>query len=554
MAFVLSPYSLTTQAQQQFGNQIDTPCTFITLAELHKLSWWQLWRRLRSMKQQPLYLIVNSENSRPILSILKILACFTGCSQAIVIDPTLQQQTYTKLALLAAIPQLGFTSFISLMSALRSHLELRLLQRKPRLKINTHDNDAIVYLNANLWYGVNTGGSVGHIAGVINALAKQNDHIHYAALYQPVMFDPNINIITINPLQHFSIPNELNYYRCNYNFVTQLQSHIAAIKPKFIYQRMSIANFSGVLLSRRFKIPLVLEYNGPEVWVAKHWGKGLRFANTASLAETICLRHAHLIVTISNALRDDLIAKGIEPKRIVCYPNCVDPQIFNPQRFDQDAISDLRQQYQLSRSAKVLTFIGTFGKWHGVDVLAKVIRELIDKHRTWLDQHEVRFMLVGDGINMALVKQILNQAGDDNYVICTGLVAQDQAPLYLAAADILMSPHIVNPDGSRFFGSPTKLFEYMAMGKAIIASDLEQIGEVLKNSLRVEQLPQTLPDNNSELAVLTEPGNTRQLLSAIKFVIENPQWQTTLGQNARNEVLAKYTWDKHVAAILHAFN
>ena len=66
-------------------------------------------------------------------------------------------------------------------------------------------------------------------------------------------------------------------------------------------------------------------------------------------------------------------------------------------------------------------------------------------------------------------------------MIFTGSLPSDKVAEYLDASDILVSPHIPMPDGSRFFGSPTKLFEYMAMGKAIVASRLEQLAEVLEH-------------------------------------------------------------------------
>ena len=85
-------------------------------------------------------------------------------------------------------------------------------------------------------------------------------------------------------------------------------------------------------------------------------------------------------------------------------------------------------------------------------------------------------------------------------MIFTGALPHDKVAEYLDAADILVSPHIPMPDGSRFFGSPTKLFEYMAMGKAIVASRLEQLAEILEHD---------------RTAWLVTPGNTEELAEAI---------------------------------------
>src|SRR5690606_28271722 len=110
----------------------------------------------------------------------------------------------------------------------------------------------------------------------------------------------------------------------------------------FIYQRLSAANYLGVIESRRAGVPLVVEYNGSEVWVAKNWGRPLQFHRLAAMAEAAMLRHAHLIVTISDVLRDELIVKGIDRRRIVSYPNCVDPVVFSPDRFSIRDVAALR--------------------------------------------------------------------------------------------------------------------------------------------------------------------------------------------------------------------
>ena len=105
----------------------------------------------------------------------------------------------------------------------------------------------------------------------------------------------------------------------------------------------------------------------------------------------------------------------------------------------------------------------------------------------------------------------------------------------MAACDILVSPHVPNPDGTPFFGSPTKLFEYMAMGKGIVASDLDQIGEVLRHN---------------KTAWLVKPGDINALMMGLKTLIDNSELRERLGKTARQEAIAKHTWKEHTGKIV----
>src|SRR5204863_4239865 len=134
-----------------------------------------------------------------------------------------------------------------------------------------------------------------------------------------------------------------------------------------------------------------------------------------------------------------------------------------------------------------------FGPWHGVLALADAIA-LTPKAAN------VHFLLIGDGSLRAEVESRLRASGDLDRVTFTGVVTHDHVPVLLDACDILVSPHVPLADGSEFFGSPTKLFEYMAMGKGIVASRLAQIGDVLIDG---------------ETALLVEPGNEAQLSHAV---------------------------------------
>jgi len=138
--------------------------------------------------------------------------------------------------------------------------------------------------------------------------------------------------------------------------------------------------------------------------------------------------------------------------------------------------------------------------------------------------------MIGDGAGMPAVRQILSDGGAGSSSILTGLVPQEHGPEHLAACDILASPHVDNTDGTPFFGSPTKLFEYMAMGKGIVASNLGQIGEVLEHG---------------RTAWLVPPGDVDALAAGLRKLIDGPELRRDLGAEARREVVARYTWREH---------
>jgi glycosyltransferase involved in cell wall biosynthesis len=405
-----------------------------------------------------------------------------------------------------------------------------------------------------LWFGLKAGGSVGHISGVANSFMDHGYALSFFAVGERLLVDERAQHVPLEPPRMLAIPLETTYYRFNRQCIERVRAQLRRAPVEFMYQRLSLGNYAGVVLSRELGIPLILEYNGSEAWVSKNWGRALRFHDTAALAEDVNIRHAHLIVTVSEVLRDELIARGVQPERIVTYPNCIDPKTFDPGRFSAEDSAALRRELGFGPGDTVATFVGTFGQWHGVDVLANTVRRLVLEHRAELDALRLKFLLIGDGQKMPLVRAALADSDAAAYVRLTGLVPQRSAPRYLAASDMLLSPHVANADGTRFFGSPTKLFEYMAMSRGIIASDLDQIGEVLQPAVRLSS------DNarfnakpEGAVAVLVPPGDETALMRAILLLAQDRAVRVSLGENARRLALARYTWSDHVDAILAGF-
>jgi len=296
---------------------------------------------------------------------------------------------------------------------------------------------------------------------------------------------------------------------------------------------------------------LIVEYNGSEVWVQNNWGTdGLKYSKLAISMEEYVLNSADTIITVSQVLLDELIQRGYDKDKIVFYPNCIDENIFDYKKFNSEDKTLLRDKLGFSQEDKIFTFIGTFGAWHGVEFLADSIVKLVQNYKEVLDKYNVKFLLIGDGLLGEKVRTTLGTDDIKKYVVLTGLIEQKEAPLYLSISDCFLSPHIKQK--TKFIGSPTKLFEYMAFAKPIIASNLDQIGEVFESKIYANKLDDFNSIKN-ESAIVYEPDNYDEFINSILFVVKNSDIDN-LGQNAYNMVMNKYVWDVHVDKIIEKFN
>ena len=246
-------------------------------------------------------------------------------------------------------------------------------------------------------------------------------------------------------------------------------------QPAFVYQRYSLNNYSGIRVARRHGVPLVLEYNGSEIWMGRHWGRPLKYEALSERIEQLNLRVADLIVVVSRAH-----ARRGRGARRRCRGSARQPE-----RRRSRSLSTGRRRARRSRALRPRAIRSSSASsarsGRGTAPRCWRARSCSCCHDDPARADRVRLLMIGDGAGMPAVRQILSDGGAAESAVLTGLVPQEDGPEHLAACDMLASPHVPNPDGTPFFGSPTKLFEYMAMGKGIVASNLEQIGEVLEH-------------------------------------------------------------------------
>jgi glycosyltransferase involved in cell wall biosynthesis len=391
-----------------------------------------------------------------------------------------------------------------------------------------HKTPEFVFLRATPGPGTQAGGASTHINGFINAVKAEGAKVSMISNDQIEGLDNTKVRLTVVPLEAAGLTRSAFDLRNNLIFTAGALHVIGtAPPPDFIYQRYSRFTWAGVAASLLFERPLFLEYNGSEVWVGKHWDEAGMF-DLLERFEQLNLRAAERIFVVSEVERNNLLNAGVPDHKIIVNPNGVDVDRFRP----GVGGSDVRLELGVGDDEQLVGFVGTFGPWHGVMELAKAIAQLPR-------EASLKFLLVGAGKLKSEMEQTIREAGLIDRVIFTGPVAHDRVPALLDACDILVSPHIPLADGSDFFGSPTKLFEYMAMGKGIVASRLGQIGDVL---------------SHEETALLVEPGNSEELAEAMVRLANSKELRKRLGDNARRVAVEKFTWGHNARRVLDTYN
>jgi glycosyltransferase involved in cell wall biosynthesis len=230
---------------------------------------------------------------------------------------------------------------------------------------------------------------------------------------------------------------------------------------------------------------------------------------------------------VSEVERRNLISSNVISSKVIVNPNGVDTDRFRP----ECGGGETRRALGIEQQAVVVGFAGTFGPWHGAPLLAEAAT-LINERRA-----RCHFLFIGAGEQQSAAESIIDSADKKVSATFTGRMEHSLVPAYLDACDILVVPTVPASDGSQFFGSPTKLFEYMAMARPVIASRLGQIEEVIEDGKN---------------GLLVEPGDVAALTRAIESLAVDGDLRARLGAAARTTAIERYTWRHNAARVFDA--
>lgn len=273
-----------------------------------------------------------------------------------------------------------------------------------------------------------------------------------------------------------------------------------------IYERYAPNTFCGVLASRRFGVPLLLEINAP-------WrdqlppGGALGFERLARRLERWVCSNSTRTIAVSAALKQHLTEEGVPEPQITVMHNAVDPDAFKP----QVSGNEVRRRYRLDGFI-VAGVVGWLRHWHGLEALIEAMSA------SNLVARRLRLLIVGVGPAFQQVRWRVRELGLEDKIILTGPVTHEQIPAHIAALDVALQPR------ATAYACPMKLVEYMAMGRCIVAPDQPNIRELLSDGVSARLFP---------------PEDYQSAVNLISELMTSPAARTLLGDNAYRTVVER---------------
>jgi glycosyltransferase involved in cell wall biosynthesis len=293
-----------------------------------------------------------------------------------------------------------------------------------------------------------------------------------------------------------------------------------------IHERFNLLALGGAWASRRLRIPFVLEVNADLLEQRKFKGtpeRGLRrlFAEWATRA---CFSAAAKIICISAGLKEHLRRKwNVDESKLVVLPCAADVEAFGANHHPEP----IRRSLGLTTEPVVL-WVGGFFPWHDLDLLLESFAQVLQSHPS------ARLVLVGDGQTKSLVERKVLENGLQHAVIMTGAIAHARVPEMVSIADVAVVPAAPVAASGGGTGTPLKLFEYMAAGKAIVATAVNQAAEVIQDG---------------QDGLLVKAGDVKAFAGALVRLLNDAAERGRLGENARQRAVEKYSWEQYTTRL-----
>jgi glycosyltransferase involved in cell wall biosynthesis len=299
-----------------------------------------------------------------------------------------------------------------------------------------------------------------------------------------------------------------NIYNGNYNYV---------------YERFAAFQNLGTAFQKK-GIKWILETNSPLFYEASEERKSIVLVNLCKSLELNAYKNCDHIVCVTKELKEIISSlPGVRSEKILVIPNGVDTNRFNPLTTIPFKVSD----------KFTIGFVGILAPWCGVDILLEAIKELESYNLP------IHVVIVGDGIMKQKFQALTQELNITKQVTFVGHVDWAKVPSYISGFDIAYSGQ-TNLQIGKMYHSPLKIYEYMAMGKPVIASAFEDAERMIKNGFN---------------GFLFTSGNVQQLSAVIsEAYINNELLTPKRSEEIRLKIVNEHSWQSRTRSLLAALN
>jgi glycosyltransferase involved in cell wall biosynthesis len=308
-------------------------------------------------------------------------------------------------------------------------------------------------------------------------------------------------------------PLELAYSLIAY---LRLRQAYLAHKPDILYERANLFLLAGVWIKRKFRLPYLLEVNAPLSHERTNHG-GLHLNRLAQWSEETAWRNADYVLPVSNVLADYVRRANVPDERIVVVSNAVNLERFGAPLDGAEAKKRLGLE-----GRTVLGFAGYLRPWHRLDRVIDVLERD--------DGNNLHVLIIGDGPGLPALRRQVRVRDVSQQVTFLGSKPRDEMAGLISAFDIALQ------SGVTAYASPLKTYEYMALGRAIVAPDTPNMREIL---------------SHGETALLFDPDSTTAFGQAIERLAHDPALRAKLGAAARAAIVDQdLTWENTARRVI----
>ena len=295
----------------------------------------------------------------------------------------------------------------------------------------------------------------------------------------------------------------------------RLTTAVRRFQPDVIYERYNLFMLAGLALKRQRRIPLLLEVNSPLAEERAAFG-ALQLKAVARACEAAQWNGADAVLTVTEVLAGKVRDVRRAPGGVHVIPNGAHLDAApDPQR-----VAEMRERLGLPADALVLGFVGFVRAWHGVGWALEAMNQL---------PPQTRLLIVGDGPALPQLAARAQQLGLADRVHLAGRVEHAEVAGYMGLFDVALQTAAVS------YASPLKLFEYMALGRAIVAPDQPNIREIL---------------TDGDDSLLFAPADEAAFRRALTTLCTDASLRARLGAAAARAVReTPYTWAHNAVRI-----